>query len=120
MDRTYSYSFRAWQKNGSCLLDADCMLVNYDSNNYDCQEIKLESKPVSKDDFNKFVELDEKYHFYEHIQPKKKSSPFFIADETITGFSAKYGNNIYNIETKGDLYNDVYNLFVELAQKYAE
>lgn len=116
MDRTYCYSFCARQENDSFLLDAECIIVDYDKNYY--REINFTDKIISKDDFLKFVALDKEYDFCSHIKTKKKDDIFFVCDETITGFYVKYGEKDFNIETNGEYFNKVEDYFYQLAEKY--
>lgn len=117
MDRTYCYGFLARQEGGSYLLDAECLIVDYDNN--DCEEINLTDTPISEEDFNRFLALDSQYDFYSNLKPvKKEKSKMFVLDETITNFYVKYGEAGFNVATSGELYGAVNQCFFELAQKY--
>lgn len=119
MDRTHCYSFWARQSEDGYLLDADCIIVN---NNYDdFKEINLDSVKITDEDFQQFLELDREFDFYSLMEEKsKKNDNFFVCDETTKGFSVKYGETSVSIETNGECYSAVYECFSKLAQKYAD
>ena len=57
----------------------------------------------------------------EYLSDKeRKNNKFFILDETVTGFSVKYGEDSFNIETNGECFEAVNELFFQLAEKYAD
>ena len=117
MDSTYCYSFCARVENNSCLLDAECFIVDYDNN--ECEEINLTDTPISEEDFNKFSALDKQYDFYSHLKPvEKEKSKIFVCDETITSFYVRYGEAGFGVKTSGEPYEAVNQCFFELAQKY--
>lgn len=118
MDRTYCYHFWARQENGSYLLDAECIIADYDNNDF--AEINLTDTAITEDDFRQFTEIDSKYDFYSHIKTKTKKSYFFVYDETITNFYVEYGEEGFYVETSGECYSAVCNCFFELAKKYSE
>ena len=119
MDRTYCYHFWARLENDSYLLDAECLIVDYDNN--DCEEINLTDAPISEEDFSRFSALDSQYDFYSLLKPiKKEHSKIFVCDETITNFSVSYGDESFSLYTSGDCYNEVHDCFVALAEKYNE
>lgn len=118
MDRTFCYHFRAREENGSYLLDAECMIVDYDNN--DCKEINFTDTEITEEDFKQFAELDSKYDFLSHIKTKKKKNNFFVLDETVTSFFVKYGEEEFSIETNGEYFNTTNELFFQLAEKYSE
>lgn len=118
MDRTYCYNFWAREEKGSYLLDAECIIVDYDNNDY--KEINFTDKEITEVDFKQFTELDSKYDFYSNIKIKKKNNNLFICDETITAFYVKYGEEGFGIETNGECFEAVHNVFSELAQKYGK
>ena len=117
MDRTYCYHFMARQEGGSYLLDAECLIVDYDNN--DCEEINLTDAPISEEDFSRFSALDKQYDFYRHLKPvKNEKSKMFVLDETITSFYVRYGEAGFGVQTNGELYRAVNQCFFELAKKY--
>ena len=118
MDSTYCYSFWARVENNSYLLDAECFIVDYDNN--DCEEINLTDTQITQEDFRRFSELDKEYGFCSNIKKERKNNKFFILDETVTGFSVKYGEDSFNIETNGECFEAVNELFFQLAEKYAD
>lgn len=118
MDRTYCYSFWAREQNGSYLLDAECLIVDYDNN--DCKEINLTDTAITEEEFQQFAELDSKYDFSGHIKARRKKNIFFACDETITNFFVKYGEEGLNVETNGECFKAVNELFFQLAEKYAD
>lgn len=119
MDRTYCYHFWARLENDSYLLDAECLIVDYDNN--DCEEINLTDAPISEEDFSRFSALDSQYDFYSLLKPiKKEHSKIFVCDETITNFSVSYGDEGIAVETSGECYKAVNELFFQLAEKYAD
>ena len=99
------------------ILDADCILVDYDNNEY--SEVNFIDKEITKEEFEKFTNLDKKYDFFSLRKPnKKEKNRYFILDETITNFSVKYGDESFSLYTSGDCYNEVHDCFVALADKY--
>lgn len=118
MDSTYCYSFWARVENNSYLLDAECFIVDYDNNDF--EEINLTDTQITQEDFRYFSELDKEYGFCSNIKTERKNNKFFILDETVTGFSVKYGEDSFNIETNGECFNAVNELFFQLAEKYAD
>ena len=117
MDRTYCYHFWARLENDSYLLDAECLIVDYDNN--DCEEINPTDAPISEEDFSRFSALDSQYDFYSHLKPiKEEHSKIFVCDETITNFYVKYGEAGFSIYPSGELYRAVNECFFELAKKY--
>ncbi len=117
MDRTYCYHFMARQEGGSYLLDAECLIVDYDNN--DCEEVNLTDTPISEEDFSRFSALDKQYDFYSHLKPvKNEKSKMFVLDETITSFYVRYGEAGFGVQTNGELYRAVNQCFFELAKKY--
>ena len=117
MDSTECYSFWARVENNSCLLDAECFIVDYDNN--DCEKINLTDTQITQEDFRRFSELDKEYGFRSNIKKERKNNKFFILDETVTGFSVKYGEDSFNIETNGECFRKVKDFFFQLAEKYA-
>ena len=117
MSRDGCYSFSARQEDGSYLLDAECLIVDYDNN--DCEEVNLTDTPISEEDFNRFSALDSQYDFYSHLKPvKNEKRKIFVCDETITNFYVKYGEVGFSIYPSGELYRAVNECFFELAKKY--
>ena len=117
MDRTYCYSFCAREENNAYLLDADCMIVDYDNDEY--TEINFSETAISEEDFQQFAELDKKYDFFSLLKPnKEKKSIFFALDETITSFQVKYGDESLSLNTSGDCYTEARKYFFALAEKY--
>ena len=118
MDRTYCFHFWARVENNSCLLDAECLIVDYDNNT--CEEISLTDTQITEEDFRHFSELDKEYDFCSHIKTERKNNKFFILDETVTGFSVKYGEDSFNIETNGECFRNVKDFFFQLAERYTD
>lgn len=118
MDSTYCYSFWARVENNSYLLDAECFIVDYDNNDF--EQINLTDTQITQEDFRHFTELDKEYGFCSNIKTERKNNKFFILDETVTRFSVKYGEDSFNIETNGECFNAVNELFFQLAEKYAD
>ena len=119
MDRTYCYHFRARQESGYYLLDAECLIVDYDNNDF--EEINLTDAPISEEDFSRFSALDSQYDYYSLLKPiKKEHSKIFVCDETITNFYVNYGDEGIAVETSGECFDAVNELFFQLAEKYAD
>ena len=118
MDRTYCYGFYAREENGSYLLDAECIIADYDNDYF--EEINFTDTAITEEDFHQFSELDSKYDFLSKIKAVKKNNVFFACDETVTNFSVKYGEESFNIETNGECFEAVHKIFSELAQKYGK
>lgn len=118
MDSTYCYSFWARVENNSYLLDAECFIVDYDNNDF--EEVNLTDTQITQEDFRHFSEFDKEYGFCSNMKTERKNNKFFILDETVTGFSVKYGEDSFNIETNGECFEAVNELFFQLAEKYAD
>ena len=119
MDSTFCYSFGRRKENDSYLFDADCILVDYDNNEY--SEVNFIDKEITKEEFEKFSKLDKKYDFFSLRKPnKKEKNRYFILDETITNFSVRYGDEGIAVETNGECFEAVNELFFQLAEKYAD
>ena len=117
MDSTECFCFGVRVENNSYLLDAECFIVDYDNN--DCEKINLTDTQITQEDFRRFSELDKEYGFCSNIKKERKNNKFFILDETVTGFSVKYGEDSFNIETNGECFRKVKVFFFQLAEKYA-
>ena len=119
MDSTFCYSFGIRKENDSYLFDADCILVDYDNNEY--SEVNFIDKEITKEEFEKFTKLDKKYDFFSLRKPnKKEKNRYVILDETITNFSVRYGDEGIAVETNGECFEAVNELFFQLAEKYAD
>lgn len=118
MDSTYCYSFWARVENNSYLLDAECFIVDCDNNDF--EQINLTDAEITEEEFKRFAEIDSKYDFYSHIKAERKKSIFFACDETITNFSVSYGDESIAVETNGECFEAVNELFFQLAEKYAD
>ena len=119
MDSTFCYSFGIRKENDSYLFDADCILVDYDNNEY--SEVNFIDNEITKEEFEKFTKLDKKYDFFSLRKPnKKEKNRYFILDETITNFSVRYGDEGIAVETNGECFEAVNELFFQLAEKYAD
>lgn len=118
MDRTYCYNFRARLENNSYLLDAECLIVDYENNDY--REINFTDAEITEKEFKRFAEIDSKYDFYSHIKAERKKNVFFACDETITNFSVNYGDEGIAVEENGECFNAVNELFFQLAEKYSD
>lgn len=118
MDRTYCYHFWARLENNSYLLDAECLIVDYENNDY--REINFTDAKITEKEFKRFAEIDKEYGFCSNIKTERKNNKFFILDETVTSFSVKYGEDSFNIETNGECFRNVKDFFFQLAEKYAD
>lgn len=118
MDRTYCYNFRARLENNSYLLDAECLIVDYENNDY--REINFTDAEITEKEFKRFAEIDSKYDFYSHIKAERKKNIFFACDETITNFSVNYGDEGIAVEENDECFNAVNELFFQLAEKYSD
>lgn len=117
MDRTYCYYFWVRKTDNRFFLDANCILTKDE----EYEELNIEGAEITEEDFNRFVELDNKYSFCSNL--KKKSifeDKFFVADKTETFFTVKYGEDMFELQTSGDCYYDVYDCFLQLAEKYKD
>lgn len=115
MERTYCYSFDAYKKNNTYILNAWCLI---EKDNDDIEEISIECCTITEDEFDAFKKLDSKYDFFSLLKFEKKKR-FFVLDETITIFSVSYGDESFSLKTNGDCYNEVYDCFMALAKKYS-
>ncbi len=59
MDRTYCYHFWARLENNSYLLDAECLIVDYENNDY--REINFTDAEITEKEFKRFAEIDKEY-----------------------------------------------------------
>lgn len=118
MDSTYCYSFDVQKKGETYTLNASCVLRKGDN---DYEDVELENVSITEDEFAQFEELDKKYDFFSLRKPnKKEENRYFILDETITNYSVSYGDESFSLYTSGDCYNEVYDCFVALAEKYSK
>ena len=117
MDRTFCYSFGVRKEKDSYLFDAECILADYDNNEY--SEVNFTDKEISQEEFEKFTRIDEKYNFISLKKPKKeKKSKFFALDETTTYFTVRYGDDAFSLYPNGNCYSEVSENFFALAEKY--
>lgn len=119
MDSTFCYSFGIRKENDSYLFDADCIIVDYDNNEYG--EVNFTDKVISQEEFEEFTRIDEKYNFISLKKPKsEKKSKFFALDETTTYFTVRYGDDAFSLYPNGECFEAVNELFFQLAEKYAD
>lgn len=119
MDSTFCYSFGIRKENDSYLFDADCIIVDYDNNEYG--EVNFTDIVISQEEFEKFTRIDEKYNFISLKKPKReKKSKFFALDETTTYFTVRYGDDAFSLYPNGECFEAVNELFFQLAEKYAD
>lgn len=117
MDRTFCYSFGVRKENGLYLFDAECILVDYDNNEY--SEVNFTDKEITKEEFEEFADLDKKYDFISLKRPKKeKKSKIFALDETTAYFTVRYGEDAFSLFPNGECYSEVSENFFALAEKY--
>ncbi|MGN0462513.1 MAG: hypothetical protein ACI4HZ_08725 [Ruminococcus sp.] len=117
MDRTFCYNFWVRKEKDSYLFDAECILADYDNNEY--SEVNFTDKEISQEEFEEFTRIDEKYNFISLKRPKKeKKFKFFALDETTTYFTVKYGEDTFSLYPNGDCYSEVSENFFALAEKY--
>lgn len=119
MDSTFCYSFGIRKEKDSYLFDADCIIVDYDNNEYG--EVNFTDKVISQEEFEEFTRIDEKYNFISLKKPKReKKSKFFALDETTTYFTVKYGGDAFSLYPNGECFEAVNELFFQLAEKYTD
>lgn len=119
MDSTFCYSFGIRKENDSYLFDADCILVDYDNNEY--SEVNFIDKEITKEEFEKFTKLDKKYDFISlKRSEREKKMKCFALDETTTNFTVKYGDDAFSLYPNGECFEAVNELFFQLAGKYAD
>ena len=117
MDSTFCYSFGIRKENDSYLFDAECILVDYDNNEY--SEVNFTDKEITKEEFEKFADLDKKYNFISLKKPnKEKKSKIFALDETTAYFTVRYGEDAFSLYPNGECYSEVSENFFALAEKY--
>ena len=117
MDRTFCYSFGVRKEKDSYLFDAECILADYDNNEY--SEVNFTDKEITKEKFEKFAGLDKKYDFISLKRPKKeKKSKIFALDETTAYFTVRYGEDAFSLYPNGECYSEVSENFFALAEKY--
>lgn len=117
MNRNYCYAFSVYKSDDGYYLSAWCLL----NSNDDYRDINFEDISITKEEFDKFAKLDEKYDFFSQIKEENnKTNIFQPLDETTTGFQVSYDGESINLETSGECYEAVYNYFIELAEKYSE
>lgn len=118
MDSMYCYSFGAYKKNDTYTLEASCMLEKGDN---DYESVELENVSITEEEFAQFEKLDKKYDFFSLRKPnKKEKNRYVILDETIRNFSVRYGDEGIAVETNGECFEAVNELFFQLAEKYAD
>lgn len=117
MDRTFCYSFGVREEKDSYLFDAECILVDYDNNEY--SEVNFTDKEITKEEFEEFADLDKKYNFISLKKPnKEKKSKIFALDETTAYFTVRYGEDAFSLYPNGECYSEVSENFFALAEKY--
>ena len=113
MDKNYCYSFSVYKSDDGYYLNAWCLL--------DYKEVNLEDISITKEEFDEFAKLDEKYDFFSQIKEGNKDKNIFQPlDETTIRFQVSYDGESVNLETSGECYEAVYNSFVELAKIYSK
>ena len=79
MDRTYCYYFWVRKTDNKFFLDANCILTKDE----EYEELNIEGAEITEEDFNRFVELDNKYSFCSNLRKKSIfEDEFFVADKT--------------------------------------
>lgn len=117
MNRNYCYAFSVYKNDDGYYLNVWCVL----SLNDDYRDINFEDISITKEEFDKFAKLDEKYDFFSQIKEgNKDKNKFQPLDETTANFQVSYDDESVNLETSGECYEAVYNYFIELAEKYSE
>lgn len=115
MDRTFCYSFGVRKENGLYLFDADCVFLDND----EYCEVNFTDKEITKEEFEKFANLDKKHDFISLKRPKKeKKSKIFALDETTAYFTVRYGEDTFSLFPNGECYSEVSENFFALAEKY--
>lgn len=117
MDRNYCYSFSAYKSDDSYYLNAWCLLTLKDN---DYRDVNLEDVSITKEEFDEFTKLDEKYDFFSYLKEEKKTNKFQPLDETTAKFEVSYDGESINLETSGECFEAVYSYFIDLAEKYSE
>lgn len=117
MNRNDCYAFSVYKNDDGYYLNVWCVL----SLNDDYRDINFEDISITKEEFDKFEKLDEKYDFFSQIKEENnKTNIFQTLDETTAKFQVSYDGESVNLETSGECYEAVYNYFIELAEKYSE
>ncbi len=118
MSRNYCYAFSAYRTDESYHLNAWCLLIFSED---DSRDVNLEDVPITKEEFDEFTKLDEKYDFFSYLKEEKKDKNFIAPlDKTTTSFNVSYDGERISLETGGECYEAVYNYFIKLTEKYSE
>lgn len=118
MSRNECYAFSAYRTDVSYHLNAWCLLMFGED---DCRDVNLEDVPITKEEYDEFTKLDEKYDFFSNLKEEKKGKELIEPlDMTTTNFNVSYDGESISLETGGECYEAVYNYFLKLAEKYSE
>ncbi|MEE1061485.1 MAG: hypothetical protein UH080_06640 [Ruminococcus sp.] len=83
MNRNYCYAFSVYKNDDGYYLNVWCVL----SLNDDYRDINFEDISITKEEFDKFAKLDEKYDFFSQIKEgNKDKNKFQPLDETTANF----------------------------------
>ncbi len=120
MSRNECYAFSAYKDSENYYLNAWCLLeLGEDVNDY--RDVNIEDISITKEEYDEFTKLDEKYDFFSYLKKEKKDNKLIEAlDETTTNFNVSYNGDTVSLKTSNDCYKAVYNYFIRLAEKYSE
>ena len=117
MSRNECYAFSAYRTDESYYLNAWCLLTFSED---DVRDVNLEDVEITKEEYDEFTRLDEKYDFFSYLKDEKKDINLVEPlDMTTTSFNVSYDGESINLKTSGECYESVYNYFLQLAEKYS-
>ena len=115
MNRSQCYSFSAYKQDENYYMNSWCF---FDSDD-DIREVNIENILITKEEFEKFSEFDEKYDFFSLKAKEKKGNRLFQpSDKTKTTFTVSYDGEKVNLKTDNECYEAVYDYFITLTEKY--
>lgn len=116
MNSAECYSFSAYSQDEKYYLNAWCQLIlNNEENDY--RNVDLQNISITKEEYDEFSNLDEKYDFTNHLKRENKKI-FKAKDKTTKSFTVSYNGQSISVDTESECYQAVYDYFVKLSEKY--
>jgi len=118
MSRNECYAFSAYRTDESYHLNAWGLIIFSED---DCRDVNIEDVSITKEDYDEFSKLDEKYDFFSCLKEETKDKDLVEPlDMTTTNFSVSYDGESISLETDNECYKAVYDYFIELVKKYSD
>lgn len=118
MNRNYCYSFSAYKDNDEHYFNAWCLLTVAED---DFRDVELDDVLITKEEFEEFSKLDEKYDFFSYLKQEKKNNRLIEPqDMTTKSFNVSYNGESVSLKTDNRCYEAVYDYFIKLAEKYSD